>query len=117
MLVLTIVPRYGVHGAAVASLLSMATVPPLIWFVGRYVLALATHQWWRLGRRFAVPIAVECGVCLPLRPVAADLPVLLVLLAVTVAIFPLACFTTGFLGGYERGLTATFLRPRRQAAA
>jgi O-antigen/teichoic acid export membrane protein len=116
-LVFVLIPRYGVIGAAAAFLLSMATVPPSILYVERYVLGLGDHLWRRLALRFAVPIALELGACWALRPLAVDLPVLLVLLAVTVAIFPVACFATGYFDAEERVLIASFLRPSRQEAA
>jgi O-antigen/teichoic acid export membrane protein len=117
VLVLVLVPRYGVNGAAVAFLLSMATVPPSIWYVERRVLRMDVRVWGRLARRFAAPVLLDLAACLVLRPLAVDLPVLLLILVATVATLPLACYATGFFDAQDRALIASFIRRSRKAAA
>jgi O-antigen/teichoic acid export membrane protein len=106
-LIVILIPRYGLIGAAVAYLVSAVTVPALIFYVERRLLELESSPWPSLLARLSLVAAGQAVCCLLLRSLSAGLPELLGLLVLGVAIGPALALATGYLTPQDR---MTFMR-------
>jgi O-antigen/teichoic acid export membrane protein len=107
VLIVILVPRYGLIGAAAAYLASTVTVPWLVRYVERNLLELEKSPWPSLLARLSLVATGQAICCLLLRPLATGLPAVLCLLALGVAIGPGLALLTGYLTAQDR---ATLLR-------
>jgi O-antigen/teichoic acid export membrane protein len=102
VLIVILIPPYGIIGAAVAYLVSMVTVPFLIAFVERRLLELESSPWPSLLARLSPVATGQAVACLLLRPVADGLPQLLGVLALCIAIAPVLAVLTGYVTAQDR---------------
>jgi O-antigen/teichoic acid export membrane protein len=102
VLIVILVPPYGLIGAATAYLASTVTVPALIFYVERRLLNLESSPWPSLLARLSMVAAGQAVVCLLLRPLVTGLPQLLGVLALSVAVAPLIAIVTGYLTSEDR---------------
>jgi O-antigen/teichoic acid export membrane protein len=116
-LMVVLIPRYGIVGAAVAYLVSTVTVPGFLWYVETRVLALEAPIWPRLLGKLAVPAAVQAGCCLLVLPLVGNLVELLALLLVTMPVLGAAYFGLGLSEPADRQLLARILTGRSRHAA
>jgi O-antigen/teichoic acid export membrane protein len=107
VLIVILIPRYGLIGAAVAYLVSTVTVPALILYVEHRLLELESSPWPSLLARLSLVAAGQAVCCLLLRSLSTGLPELLGLLLLGVAIGPALALATGYLTPEDR---ATLLR-------
>jgi O-antigen/teichoic acid export membrane protein len=103
-LMVVLIPRYGIVGAAVAYLVSTVTVPGFLWYVETRVLALRGPVWPRSLGKLAVPAAVQVACCLLVLPLVGNLFELLALLVVTMPVLGAAYFGLGFSEPADRQL-------------
>lgn len=106
-LIVVLVPRYELVGAAVAYLASTVTVPAFIFYVERRVLELPSSPWPLLLTRLTLIVAAQAGLCMLLRPLGTGLAEVLGLLLVCVLSAPALALVTGYLTHQDR---ATIMR-------
>ena len=116
VLIVILIPPYGIIGAAVAYLAATVTVPFLIVFVEHRMLELRPSPWPALLGRLAIIGAGQAVACLLLRPLADGLPQLLGVLGLCVAVAPLLALATGYLTPEDRA-TIRRLAPVQRARA
>ena len=107
VLIVILIPRYGMIGAAVAYLASMVTVPVLLLYIERRLLELERSPLPWLIVRLGLVAAGQAACCLLLRPLAVGLGQVIGLLLLGVAIGPVLALLTGYLTPQDR---ETFLR-------
>ncbi len=83
VLVLVLVPRFGITGAAIAYLASTIPLLGFLHVVERRVLHLSVSPWPSTARRLAIPTAIQVGVSFALLPLASNLTTLVVMLALS----------------------------------
>jgi O-antigen/teichoic acid export membrane protein len=115
-LMVVLIPRFGIVGAAVAYLISTVTVPGFLWYVETRVLALGVSVWPRLLGKLAVPAAVQVACCLLVLPLVGNLFELLTLLLVTMPVLGAAYFGLGFSEPADRQLLTRILPLRGRGA-
>jgi O-antigen/teichoic acid export membrane protein len=113
VLIVILIPPYGLIGAAVAYLASTVTVPFLILFVERRVLELKSSPWPSLLARLLFVATGQTVICLLLRPLADGLPQLLAVLVLGVAIAPLLALLTGYVTPQDRATIRRLVPARR----
>jgi O-antigen/teichoic acid export membrane protein len=102
VLIMILIPRYGLIGAAVAYFASTVTVPVLIYYIEHQLLALERSPWPSLIVRLGL-IGVGQGVaCLLVRPLATGLAQVIVLTLLGAAFAPVLAWTTGYLTPQDR---------------
>jgi O-antigen/teichoic acid export membrane protein len=114
VLIVILIPPYGLIGAAVAYLGSMVTVPFLILYVERRLLELDKSPWPSLISRLSLVAAGQAVGCLLLRRLATGLAAVLGLLVLGVVIAPALALATGYLTSQDRA-TIRRLLPRRRS--
>jgi O-antigen/teichoic acid export membrane protein len=102
VLIVILIPSYGLVGAAVAYLASTATVPFLIVFVERRMLELQSSPWPSLLARLSIVAGGQTATCLLLRPFADGLPQLLGVLGLCVVVAPVLALATGYITPQDR---------------
>jgi O-antigen/teichoic acid export membrane protein len=102
VLIVILIPPYGIIGAAVAYLAATVTVPFLIVFVERRMLELRPSPWPSLLARLSIVVGGQAATCLLLRPFTDGLPQLLGVLGLCVAVAPLIALATGYLTPEDR---------------
>ena len=107
VLIVILIPRYGLIGAAVAYCASAATVPVLILYVERRLLDLERSPWPSLVARLSIVAVGQAVCCLVLRPLATGLGQVIGLLLLGAAIGPALALITGYLTPQDH---ATLLR-------
>jgi O-antigen/teichoic acid export membrane protein len=113
VLIVILIPPYGLIGAAVAYLASTVTVPFLIVFVERRLLNLESSPWPSLLARLSPVATGQAVACLLLRPLADTLPQLLGVLILGVAIAPLLALLTGYVTAQDRATIKRLVPARR----
>ena len=116
VLIFILIPSYGLIGAAVAYLASTVTIPFLIFYLERRVLALERSPWPSLILRLGLVALGQTVCCLLLRPLATGLAQVITVLFVGVAIGPVLALLTGYLRTEDRATLARLLRFRRESA-
>ena len=81
VLILILIPRYGVIGAGWAYLLSVLPLLLLVLYAERSVLATGHRHWFRDLTRFALPTAAAAATAILLEPVASNLAEVLLVAA------------------------------------
>ena len=114
-LMVILIPRYGLIGAAVAYLGSAVTVPFLILYVERRVLVLGRSPWPALILRLGLVAVGQAACCLLLRPLATGLPQVIALLFLGVAIGPAVAAISGYLTPDDRATLSRLIRFGRGA--
>ncbi|MDX6424535.1 MAG: hypothetical protein QOI67_2006 [Gaiellaceae bacterium] len=114
-LVLLLVPRYELMGAAVAYLGSVAIFPVAIWYVERRFLRLGRSPWRALIPRLVVPSAVQAGVCLAVLPLIDNLILLVAALVASPALFGLTYFLLGGVDNNDLALVRPLMHSVRSA--
>ena len=112
VLIVILIPRYGLIGAAVAYLASTVTVPALILYVERRLLALDRSPWPVLIVRLGLVAVGQAVCCLLLRPLATGLTQVIALLFLGVAIGPALALISGYLTPQDRATLARLIRVR-----
>ena len=112
VLIVILIPPYGLIGAAVAYLGSTVTVPCFILYVERRLLALDKSPWPSLLARLSLVAAGQAVCCLLLRPLATGLAAVIGLLVLGVVIAPALALVTGYVTPQDRA-TIRRLLPRR----
>jgi O-antigen/teichoic acid export membrane protein len=113
VLIVILIPSYGLIGAAAAYLASTVTVPFLIVFVERRLLNLESSPWPSLLARLSLVAVGQAVACLLLRPLADGLPQLLGVLVLGVAIAPLLALLTGYITPQDRATIKRLVPMRR----
>lgn len=113
VLIVILVPRYGLIGAAAAYVASTITVPLLIFYVERRLLELERSPWRALATRLSPVAAGQAACCLLLRPFANGLAQVIALALLGIAIGPALAAATGYLTAEDRA-TISGLVPRRR---
>jgi O-antigen/teichoic acid export membrane protein len=113
VLIVILIPRYGLIGAAVAYLASTVTVPAFIVFVERRLLEVKSSPWPALIARLSIVAAGQTVTCLLLRPLITGFPHLLGVLALSVAVAPVLAFVTGYITPQDRATLRRLLLRRR----
>jgi O-antigen/teichoic acid export membrane protein len=112
-LIVILIPRYGIIGAAAAYLASTVTVPFLIIFVERRLLELEASPWPSLIGRLSIVAIGQAVMCLLLRPLVDGLPQLLGMLALCVAVAPLLALATRYITPQDRATIRRLMPARR----
>jgi O-antigen/teichoic acid export membrane protein len=107
VLLLVLTPRFGIEGAAVAYLLSLAPVPLFIFFIERRILGVSSGLWVPLLARLLPAAALQCAVCFLLAGLVSGVASLLGVLALAFLAFPLAYVGLGFAPAEDRDLVRT----------
>ncbi len=119
-LIVILVPRYGLIGAAIAYCASTVTVPLLIYYVERRLLELDRSPWPSLALRLCPVVAGQAVCCLLLRPLATGLGQVIGIALLGIAAGPTFAWTMGYLTPEDRRTVtrlAARIRPRREQAA
>ena len=103
-LLLVLTPRFGIEGAAVAYLASLAPVPLFVFLVERRILGVSSGLWLPLAARVVPAAAIQCAVCFALAPLASGLASLLAVLALGFLAFPAAYIGLRFAPAEDRTL-------------
>jgi O-antigen/teichoic acid export membrane protein len=115
VLILILIPRYGLIGAAAAYLASTVTVPAFIVFVERRLLEFKSSPWPSLLARLSIVATGQALTCLLLRPLITGLPQLLVVLVLSVAAAAVLAVVTGYLTPQDRATFRRLLPAHRRA--
>jgi O-antigen/teichoic acid export membrane protein len=115
VLIVILIPRYGLIGAAVAYCASTVTVPALIFYIERRLLELDRSPWPSLIARLSLVAVGQTTFCLLLRPLATGLAQVIGLLLLGVAIGLALALITGYLTPQDRATLARLLRTRLPA--
>ena len=102
VLIVILIPPYGIIGAAVAYLASTVTVPALIVFVERRLLELESSPWPFLIARLSIVAGGQAATCLLLRPFVDGLLQLFGVLGLCIAVAPLLALATGYITPQDR---------------
>ena len=102
VLIVILIPPYGLIGAAAAYLASVVPVPLLILYIERRVLELERSPWPPLIARLAPVAAGQAACCLLLRPLAVGVPEVIGLLLLGAAIAPALALVTGYFTPQDR---------------
>lgn len=113
VLIFVLIPPYGLIGAAVAYLASTVTVPFLIVYLERRVLALERSPWPSLIWRLGLVVVAQGACCLLLRPLATGLAQVIALLFLGVAIGPAVALISGYLTPADRATLSRLVDLRR----
>jgi O-antigen/teichoic acid export membrane protein len=89
VLILILIPRYGVIGAGWAYLLSVLPLLLLVLYAERSVLASGHRHWLRDLARFALPTAAAAATAILLEPVASNLAEVLLVAAAAAGVLVL----------------------------
>jgi len=116
VLIVILIPPYGLIGAAVAYLASTVTVPFLIVFVERRLLELDSSPWPSLLARLSIVATGQAAACLLLRPLVDGLPQLLGVLGLCVVVAPALALVTGYLTPQDRATIRRFAPTQRLRA-
>lgn len=115
VLIFILIPAYGLIGAAFAYLAATVTVPFLIIYLERRVLALERSPWPSLILRLGLVALAQAACCLLLRPLATGLAQVIILLFVGVAIGPALALLTGYLRPEDRATLLRLMRIRKRS--
>ena len=113
LLIVILIPRYGLIGAAAAYLASTVTVPALILYVERRLLELERSPWPSLIARLGLVAIGQAAACLLLRPLAVGLAQVIGLLLLGAVIGPVLALATGYLTAQDRATFSRLIRMRR----
>ena len=113
VLIVILIPRYGLIGAAIAYLGSTVTVPVLILYVERRLLALDRSPWPSLIVRLGLVVVGQATCCFLLRPLATGLAQVIALLFLGVAIGPAIASISGYLTPEDRATLSSLVRAGR----
>jgi O-antigen/teichoic acid export membrane protein len=116
VLIVILIPPYGLIGAAVAYLASTVTVPFLIVFVERRLLELDSSPWPSLLARLSIVATGQAVTCLLLRPLIGGLPQLLGVIGVCIVVAPVLALVTGYLTPQDRATIRRFAPMQRLRA-
>lgn len=103
-LVLVLIPRFGIVGAAVGYLASTAAVPFFVWYFERRVLGVTQRIWLELLRKLALPAVWQVLVCYLAITLVTNVAVLLVVLAATSMVLPVLYYAFGFFDDEDKAL-------------
>ena len=118
VLMIILIPRHGIVGAAVAYLGSMVPVPLFIAFVERRILGTSSALWLPVLARIAPVAVAQAVVCaLVLEPLADGVASLLLALGAGVALFPALYLASGLAHAEDRALARSFLGRRAAGAS
>jgi O-antigen/teichoic acid export membrane protein len=113
VLIVILIPPFGLVGAAVAYLASTVTVPFLIVYVERRLLELDSSPWPSLLARLSLVATGQAIACLLLRPHPDGLLQLLGVLILAVAIAPMLAVVTGYVTPQDRATVKRLVPVRR----
>jgi O-antigen/teichoic acid export membrane protein len=116
VLIVVLIPRYGLIGAAVGYLVATVTVPGLILYVEHRLLELGRSPWPSLLARLSLVGVGQAICCLLLRSLSTGLPELLALLVLCVAIGPALALATGYLSPQDRAMLLRLMPVNRLRA-
>lgn len=116
VLIVILIPPYGLIGAAVAYLASTVTVPFLIVFVERRLLELDSSPWPSLLARLLIVATGQALICLLLRPLVDGFPQLLGVLGLCIVVAPVLALVTGYLTPQDRATIRRFVPTQRLRA-
>ena len=111
-LIVVLIPRYGLIGAAIAYFASTLAVPVLILYIERRLLELERSPWPSLAVRLGLVVAGQIGCCLLLRPLAIGLAPVIGLVLLGAAIGPVLALLTGYLTQEDRVTLLRLVRTR-----
>src|SRR5205823_1792819 len=107
------IPRFGLTGAAVAYLLSMAPVAGFIWYTEKKILRLRKSPWLPLLAKLLIPAAAQCVVALVAFPFVTSLITLILVLGAVTIVLPLTYYLCGFVDVEDRELLVNIVSRRR----
>jgi O-antigen/teichoic acid export membrane protein len=110
VLIAVLIPLYGIVGAAIAYLLSMAAVPVFIARIERDILRMPHDLWRELVFQLFIPAAIQISLCLLLVHLATSLVTTAALVIVTIPLLGTAFLLLGFLTVEDRELMRRLLR-------
>jgi O-antigen/teichoic acid export membrane protein len=109
VLVVALVPSYGARGAALAYLVSVLLFPLFIWQAERTALGYQRIQWPSIVWRTLPGLAVQCLVCLAIRPAVNEPYQLVLALALTLPIPVLVYVFARFIDDDERRIALALI--------
>jgi O-antigen/teichoic acid export membrane protein len=116
-LILFLIPRFGLIGAAVAYLLSTAPVIGFIWYTEKRILGLRRGPWIPLMAKLLIPVTAQVVVGAFALSLVTNLLTLLLVLSAVILILPLTFYLCGFVDPDDRELFLRLLAGRRHAVA
>lgn len=112
ILIVILIPPYGIVGAAVAYLVSSLAALPFVWYTERKVLGIVKGGWLRNVATLALPAAIQAGACVALLPVITNFVSLVAALLITLPVPGVLFYALGFADADDRALLARLI-PRR----
>lgn len=106
ILIVVLIPPFGIVGAAVAYLLSTIVAAPFIWYTERRVLGIERSDWTRVVANLSVPALVQTGACILLTTVITSLVTLFLALCLAIPLLSVIFYSFGFADAEDRALVA-----------
>jgi O-antigen/teichoic acid export membrane protein len=112
VLIIALIPPFGIVGAAVAYLASTVAALPFIWYTERRVLGIEHSDWWNVAAALAVPALAQAAVCFALTAFVTSLWTLLVALCIATPILSVVFYSFRFGDPEDRALLARLVLRR-----
>jgi O-antigen/teichoic acid export membrane protein len=112
LLMVVLIPPFGIVGAAVAYLVSTLPFVWLIGYVERRILEISSGHWAGVFMRLAVPAAAQCAACFALRSFVGGLGSLIVALLISAPVLAIVFYGLGFSERDDRDLLLSLLQVR-----
>src|SRR4051812_43949011 len=112
ILIIALIPPFGIVGAAAAYLASTIAVVPFIWYTERRLLGIKRSAWLSVGAQLAMPALAQAAACVALTTVVSNIWTLLLALCVSTPILSLTFYSFGFGDPEDRALIARLVLRR-----
>jgi O-antigen/teichoic acid export membrane protein len=112
ILIVALIPPFGIVGAAVAYLASTVAAVPFIWYTERRILGIERSDWLSVAAQLAVPSLAQAGACVVLMTLVTSLWTLLIALCVATPILSVVFYSFGFGDPEDRALIARLVLRR-----
>jgi O-antigen/teichoic acid export membrane protein len=112
ILIVALIPPYGIVGAAVAYLVSTVAAVPFIWYTERRVLELEHSDWLSVVTQLVVPALAQTVACVVLAAFVTNLVTLLIALCIATPMLGVIFYSFGFGDPEDRALLARLVLRR-----